>query len=476
MDSRNTSTKNFFNFSYKRYRFHFGIYIPCSHDHTTPGFSGYTPPKTICNVPAPFMMSDFRRACVLHQSLFFKNDVFTHIKHPKKTLNTDLTTPSVNPKIYHANLLHTRWHSHRAKRIYSQRLGISYEETIYARDRYSIQHLNNKHIYRKKLTNFCIRRSHNPRVSKAQEIRFDRAKRRIFHKKEHNPLDLRQHKLATAQRYRFMFSESQFVLKPIKHLLYNQGLHHRNYKFWTPFFGRPGKSTKTTIPDDTPSPVIIRTVAPYNPIPNMFIPRKYRNIIPKEPLYTEEGVYIVPGSREWFTYMYNLHKNLPPPLTKAQRRALRLENERIEDIRKTNEDAILHGTSFNRVKKRNYIAFMLTNFSELFHYEMEGFIIQYLASEDKQNKTHIYKLMSDYTISTFNGPTRRSIYARRFKNYPPGASEDTSDDAKEREIRPKKRRISSHTNLYPLIDNTDRFKRRRSSPAIMDDSTGVELD
>ncbi|CAG8780772.1 7092_t:CDS:1, partial [Rhizophagus irregularis] len=55
----------------------------------------------------------------------------------------------------------------------------------------------------------------------------------------------------------------------------------------------------TTTINDTPpsSPLITYTVAPYNPTPNMFIPHKYRNIIPKEPLYTEEGVYIVPGSR-----------------------------------------------------------------------------------------------------------------------------------------------------------------------------------
>ncbi|CAG8775232.1 14627_t:CDS:1, partial [Rhizophagus irregularis] len=244
-------------------------------------------------------MSDFRRACVLHQPLFFKNDVFIHIKNVKKELNVDSTNPSLKPKIFHANLLYTHWNTHRTKRIYSRRLGISYEETIHARDRHSITHLNNKHIYRKKLCNLSIRRSHNPRVSKAQETRFDRAKRRIFNTKEHNHMDLIQHKYATAQRYRFLFSETQFVLKPIKHLLYNQGLHHGNYKFWTPFFGRPGKRFMTTTINDTPPslPLITYTVAPYNPTPNMFIPHKYRNIIPKEPLYTEEGVYIVPGSR-----------------------------------------------------------------------------------------------------------------------------------------------------------------------------------
>ncbi|CAG8601820.1 17931_t:CDS:2 [Rhizophagus irregularis] len=37
---------------------------------------------------------------------------------------------------------------------------------------------------------------------------------------------------------------------------------------------------------------------------------------------------IVPGSREWFTYMYNLERNLPPRSTRATRRAQRLIDER----------------------------------------------------------------------------------------------------------------------------------------------------
>ncbi|CAB4492127.1 unnamed protein product [Rhizophagus irregularis] len=329
-------------------------------------------------------MSDFRRACVLHQPAFFKNDVFTHIKNPKKELNIDITDPSITPKAYHANLLYTHWNTHRTKRIYSQRSGISYEETIHARDRYSINHLNNKHIYRKRLNNFSFRRSHNPRVSKAQKIRFDQAKRRIFHMKEHNPLDHQQHRFAIAQRY-----------------------------------------------------------------------------------------------QEWFTYMYNLHINLPPPLTKAQRHALRLENERIEVIRKTKEDAILHGTSFNRVNRRIHLAFMLTLVSERVYYEMTDYTNDYLASDDDKIKSDIYEKMTKFTASVIKGAKARVLDSKLACGgcsfFPPGVTADTSDDAKELELRPKKRIISSHTNLYPLIDNTDRFKRRRFSPAVMDDSTGAEL-
>ncbi|POG74276.1 hypothetical protein GLOIN_2v1839388 [Rhizophagus irregularis DAOM 181602=DAOM 197198] len=51
------------------------------------------------------------------------------------------------------------------------------------------------------------------------------------------------------------------------------------------------------------------TTEPYNPIPNMFIPEKYRDIIPKDPIYIDDR-FITPGSREWFTYMYNLEKSI----------------------------------------------------------------------------------------------------------------------------------------------------------------------
>ncbi|CAB5382559.1 unnamed protein product [Rhizophagus irregularis] len=173
--------------------------------------------------------------------------------------------------------------------------------------------------------------------------------------------------------------------------------------------------------------------------------------------------------------MYNLHINLPPPLTKAQHHALRLENERIENIRQIKEEAILKGTSTNRVGKRRHLAFTLTRISERFHDEMMDYTTQYLASDDKKTKSHTYKIMSDYTIRYIEGANLRVGDSKRSRILPPGVTEDTSDNAKELELRPKKRRISSHTNLYPLIDNTDRFKHRRLTPAIMDDSIGAEF-
>ncbi|PKK67517.1 hypothetical protein RhiirC2_783404 [Rhizophagus irregularis] len=426
IDSRNTSTKTFFNFTYKRYRFHFRIYT-----HITSGFSDYTPAKSICRVPAPFLMSDFRRACILHQPLFFKNDVFTHIKNPKKDLNIDNTDSSINPKVYHANLLYTRWNIHRIKRIYSKRSGISYEETIHARDRYSINHLNNKHIYRKKLINFSFRRSHNPRVSKAQEIRFDRAKRCIFHKKEHDPLDLQQHQFATAQRYWFMFTESQFVLKPIKHLLYNQGLHYRNYKFWTPFFGRPGKKIMTNIVKDTPSLNIVRTVAPYNPIPNMFIPHKYRKIISKDPLYTAD----------------------------AERRAQRIRDERIEDEKIMCAKAIYHGTSYNRINRRLALKRRLTERTDYFHAEMTELTTLIRSCNNEEKKQQLFSEMTRFTDRKVTlGLDRRKKLVSSYA-IPEGAPQDSSDDSKALEHRPNK-----YLYTIPTKESKNKFTNNNRSP------------
>ncbi|PKK69758.1 hypothetical protein RhiirC2_866558 [Rhizophagus irregularis] len=67
INNKNTTTKTFFNFSYKRYRFYFGIFIPCDHKIEAKGLS--IPPR-FCEVPCPIVMSDNRHGCGLH--FFYK--------------------------------------------------------------------------------------------------------------------------------------------------------------------------------------------------------------------------------------------------------------------------------------------------------------------------------------------------------------------------------------------------------------------
>ncbi|PKK59009.1 hypothetical protein RhiirC2_850966 [Rhizophagus irregularis] len=65
-NNKNTTTKTFFNFSYKKYRFYFGIFIPCAHMIEAKGLS--IPPRA-CEVPSLIVMSNNRYGCGLH---FFK--------------------------------------------------------------------------------------------------------------------------------------------------------------------------------------------------------------------------------------------------------------------------------------------------------------------------------------------------------------------------------------------------------------------
>lgn len=91
-------------------------------------------------------------------------------------------------------------------------------------------------MYRKRLTNLTLKQSKYMAVKKKQEAHFYRACRRVFHMKEHNSNDLLRHRLQTAQRYRFLFLNSQYINKPVKHLMYNHGLVSEEYGFPTPHY------------------------------------------------------------------------------------------------------------------------------------------------------------------------------------------------------------------------------------------------
>jgi hypothetical protein len=78
--NRNYSTKTFFNFTYKKRRFYFGIYKPCPHVNDSEHF----PKDTQCGIPTPFVMSQHRSACVTHQHIFAKTQCFKNIK-PQNT-------------------------------------------------------------------------------------------------------------------------------------------------------------------------------------------------------------------------------------------------------------------------------------------------------------------------------------------------------------------------------------------------------
>ncbi|EXX56844.1 hypothetical protein RirG_212550 [Rhizophagus irregularis DAOM 197198w] len=267
-------------------------------------------------------MSHDRCACINHQQNLAKHHFYKNIKPKNNILKKQTNEDFINNKSSHANLLYHRWLSSQPKHHYSKRTGVSYISSIHARDANSILKLGSKHMYRKVFSNFQRIFSPNLCTQQKQEKRFTRACRHVLGKAigdDHQAI------LATARKHKFIFLKNQYIKFPIRHLVYKKSFIEPNpedYPFLVPFYAKRHLNENKTwknintlskhLNPPTPSKITPKppdVTEPFNPIPNMFIPKKYRDIIPKDPIYVN-NCFITPGSREWFTYMYNLEKSI----------------------------------------------------------------------------------------------------------------------------------------------------------------------
>lgn len=153
---------------------------------------------------------------------------------------------------------------------------------------------------------------------------------------------------------------------------------------------------------------IIHTVEPFNTISNMFIPLKQKHY-PEVPLYTNQGDFISPGSREWFTYMYELEKSLPREriLSPAEQKKLRCQQrQRDEIIQQEKAEADYHGTTVTKVDRRSNEKNYLTSKTNTFHNEMTERSQHYINAKDVKHQCQIQKEMYQF-IKGFDF-TRRS--------------------------------------------------------------------
>ncbi|UZO05800.1 uncharacterized protein OCT59_026139 [Rhizophagus irregularis] len=436
-----------------------------------------------CRIPAPFIMSRDRRACVNHQPQFFKEQIFHNIKPKPEHNDKDITPDFTNSKTSHANLLYFRWLAGRPKHIFSKRMGISFISSYHAQDNVSVLKFHNKHMYRKRLSNFEKIPSPNLRTRKKQEIRFNRACRRIFNKMKLPPGRTAQHSdyLAMGRKYRFLFVKSQYINKPIKHLLYkkdNIAPNADNYQFFIPFYinnsqhattikanvnhlGARIHISSTLLSFDN----LIPWVEEYNPIPNMFIPLKYRDIIPKEPIYilTEEGdTYIPPGSRQWFTYMYNLEKRIRRQQRfDEQDRQLQAEALAEWNLREQNNNAraAYYGTSRKHLGSRLRGPMILTTVTNCY----DEYIRRHI--KDKNHPDHINNERKQRNLNK-----NLSKFLKQFTFNSLTRQDDLSDDTKILEHRPNKHDSTRFTNT--ISNNLSHpNKRPRPSTDTLDNST-----
>ncbi|PKK60962.1 hypothetical protein RhiirC2_856548 [Rhizophagus irregularis] len=221
-------------------------------------------------------------------------------------------------------------------------------------------------------------------------------------------------KLAAAKKGRFLFLPSQKFTTPLKHLRYKKTVDipiQKDYNFTIPHYFGVNRNTTirskalcnisivtATTSASVPNNEILYTVAPYNPTPDMFIPIKYRDIIPPDPIYDNLGSFIVPGSREWFTYMYQLDLDTRDDrLRKADdakftayideltaegeasraRYQQRLDEHSkeiteliLQEETRIHDLAIYHGTSSKHIKHRQRQASVLTRWNDDCHTNM----------------------------------------------------------------------------------------------------------
>ncbi|GBC12239.2 hypothetical protein GLOIN_2v1669148 [Rhizophagus irregularis DAOM 181602=DAOM 197198] len=221
---------------------------------------------------------------------------------------------------------------------------------------------------------------------------------------------------------------------------------------------------------------VYHTVAPYRPFPDMFIPHKYRNIIPKDPIYDNTGNFIIPGSREWFTYMHNLHQSgtIPIPILTGQVTQYEYyaeqaaEHDRIAKIERDKEESSIHikknfGTTYLRHIDRTREINRLFNKSEEFDFKMKHFTSDLRQfGSDRDHRAYI-----DHELKEFNERYKADTYGKRYV-----LESELSDNTKELERRPNKRNPTMVPNNF-FTSQENRYKRRLNPPAEADDSPGA---
>ncbi|CAB4415560.1 unnamed protein product [Rhizophagus irregularis] len=433
-------------------------------------------------------MSFNRRGCVLHQ------------KHIEIYHNTKDTTQAksnfLNEKCSHTSLLYDRWDINAKKRIYSQRLGISYT-TSYATMGFKQTHIynNDRRMYRKKLDNFTPLHLGKSNTQKKQKSRFERACRSVFHNRGNNirtrtPITNIDDQLHRARQHRFLFLPSQYIYKPLQHVKYHKRLVLRDvehYKFPIPsispmiepgvittihnlppsFRQDPGNvltSTSDTHMSTTDShPPSFKEGHTWHDKLGIMIPTDLFPYITEEPIYVSKrqeklkGKQHEPGSKGWLDVFYARRNH--QDLVEAQN----LYKESLSARAK------LWGTSVNSIEYREGMVKDLSAFQNHYHEKITNLTDRQLLLHDKikrgksvyKTNQQLVKLEKELVKFKIDYSSVKDVGAshHRYKGH-------TSDDTKELEFRPNKRITPSSTGISRSHDHV---KKARSDLLIKED-------
>jgi len=114
-------------------------------------------------------MSANRRACGAHQKEFFCD------QHNRSLISTPVdNVTSLNHKTFHANHLYDRWFAKTTKRVFSNRLGVTYYRTPVNTDIEHVRSHPGSYMYRNLISGFHSTKSKIPKTKRKQEARFNR--------------------------------------------------------------------------------------------------------------------------------------------------------------------------------------------------------------------------------------------------------------------------------------------------------------
>ncbi|CAB4440052.1 unnamed protein product [Rhizophagus irregularis] len=314
-------------------------------------------------------MSNQRYACAAH---YKQLDIYDFNKSTNTvSTKSNLSTKTKNSKAHHANLLFEAWRAKRGKVMFSRRLGISYTSCYRAANDTDTIDRSRRIMYFKRLEDFEITLSKNPKTARKQETRFQRACRRVFSVKENafplgvtsNMLTFRE-KLKLAKKHRT--PDYIFKLRQLKQA------HDRNEQGQI----KQPKNKKTTF--YSPSTV---TNPPLSTAKSKFLvtPDELLLFVPDGPLFNSVGQIISPGTSAFLNKLRDrkrahekgITKNQPLPdvvrdLTLYQNTFHKEISTLVERLKELDDETIDTGsTSTNQPKlslRKALIAKMYKNF------------------------------------------------------------------------------------------------------------------
>ncbi|GBB83565.1 hypothetical protein RclHR1_10260008 [Rhizophagus clarus] len=419
--TNNCSTRTFIRFTYKKYRFILGIFIPCCYPC---GFLSSSPDlkeNNCCTLPTPIVYSRYnnfcRVGCGLHNKLVPKYS---------KPSNTTTIIPSAQ-RIAALTNIHQKWSSQSTNYIYSTRRGISYctkisvpsDGIVYSRWNFFYTKNYNSYqlIYRtQNVSNFTSR------TLEKQAQRRQRSERRVLNSHKSTVPDNPNQPIRTPTK-KFLFTKHKtlcdsvrYFTRHVNHL--KEGIHDK----------RPHLAQYLPIPKAVPV-VTDKRITRANQDQIEYIPlpenvrlsmshddyMKYKDFILTKPVFLGKGkrrFALTPGSDKWWQWVKDRYRNHQEELEKAH-------------VRPCFPD---WNTTYDRYRHRldNLIYLMEITDTTHHHYAFSNFNKTLRQLDRKSKKTITWRRLEHWrllTDQTLDGDSYPGCSARHFDTLKPTPDE-----------------------------------------------------